>query len=166
MELEQEKVKLAGRMPTEVPRSVLGDITVAPGGTAFVRSKQSISKAIYRERQTINGFPHKPKVFEDILRILPQLKVTSDGQPYLVLNDTVDDAKRLLIFMSQHGREVLSGCTSWYVDASCTLFTQIVFGPDCSGQGFSVSLRTATEQRKGDIPAPGQLPQEGDGPAA
>ncbi len=139
MELEQEKVKLAGRMPTEVPRSVLGDITVAletnlPGGTAFMRSKQSISKAIYRERQTINGFPHKPKVFEDILRILPQLKVTSDGQPFLVLNDTVDDptpnAKRLLIFMSQHGREVLSGRTSWYVDgtfkaASCTLH------PDC-----------------------------------
>ncbi len=37
-DLEQEKVKLVGKMPTVVPRSVLGDITVAletnlPGGT-------------------------------------------------------------------------------------------------------------------------------------
>ncbi len=73
--------------------------------------------------------------------IPPQLKVTSYGQPFLVLYDrvilddpTLSNTKRLLIFMSQHGREVLSGCTSWYwyVDgtfraASCTLFTQIVF---------------------------------------
>jgi hypothetical protein len=90
------------------------------GGTAFMRFKQSISKAIHRERLAIKGFPHKPKVFEDILDIPPQLKVTSYGQPFLVLYDTVivDDltanTKRLLIFMSQHGREVLSGCTSWY----------------------------------------------------
>jgi hypothetical protein len=93
-DLEQEKVKLVGKMPTVVPRSVLGDITVAletnlPGGTAFMRSKQSISKAIHRDRLAIKGFPHKPKVFEDILDIPPQLKVTSYGQPFLVLYDTV-----------------------------------------------------------------------------
>jgi hypothetical protein len=55
-ELELEKVKLAGQMPTVGPRTVLGDITVAletnlPGGTVFMRSKQSISKAIHQERQ-------------------------------------------------------------------------------------------------------------------
>jgi hypothetical protein len=61
-EVELEKVKLAGQMPTVGPRTVLGDITVAletnlPGGTAFMRSKQSISKAIHWERQAIKGFP-------------------------------------------------------------------------------------------------------------
>jgi hypothetical protein len=103
-----------------------------------MRSKQSISKAIHRERRAIKGFPLKPTVFEDLVDLPPQLKVTSDGQPFIILNDTVivDDptpnAKRLLLFMSPHGREVLSGCSSWYVDgtfkaASNTLFSQIVF---------------------------------------
>jgi hypothetical protein len=61
-ELEQEKVKLAGHMPTVVPRTVLGDIAVAletnlPGGTAFMRSKQSISKAIHRRDKQLRAFP-------------------------------------------------------------------------------------------------------------
>ncbi len=49
-----------------------------------------------------------------------------------MVDDLTPNAKCLLLFMSQHGREVLSACTSWYADgtfkaASNTLFTQIVF---------------------------------------
>ncbi len=54
------------------------------------------------------------------------------------MNDTVipDNpapiAHRILVFLSQHGKEVLAGCKSWYIDgifksADYTLFSQIVF---------------------------------------
>jgi hypothetical protein len=71
------------------------------------------------------------------LESLPiQLTRTTDQLPFPILNHTImhrDDtpmAKRLLIFMSESGRDVLASCTSWYVDgtfklASNTLFSQI-----------------------------------------
>jgi hypothetical protein len=77
-------------------------------------------------------------MFDDLLEIPEQFSKTADGQQFLVLNDTVipdnpaPSAPRILAFLSQHGKEVLAGCKSWYIDgtfksAENTLFSQIVF---------------------------------------
>jgi hypothetical protein len=120
-----------------------------PGMLAFMRSGQNLSKAIQRERSNAKGYPKKPKSFDDVATIPDHLSATGDGQPFVLLNDTVipDDpspnAKRLLVFMSQTGKEVLASCTSWYVDgtfkpANETLFAQIVFVVGLTAMGKAV----------------------------
>ena len=65
-----------------------------------------------------------------------QLSTTSSGQPFLVLNDTVipdnptPNAKRMLIFMSQDGRDTLASCSHWYTDGTfkvCFGIKKIIF---------------------------------------
>jgi hypothetical protein len=73
-----------------------------------------------------------------LLDIPEQFSKTAHGQQFLALNDTVipdnpaPNAPRILVFLSQHGKEALTGCTSWYIDGTFkstdnTLFSQIVF---------------------------------------
>jgi hypothetical protein len=75
--------------------------------------------------------------------------VIHDGQPFDLLNDTffpkdpIPNTKRIIIFMSPCGRDMLAGCCSWYVDgtfepASKTYFYQIVFVVGLSGLEKSV----------------------------
>ena len=75
-----------------------------------------------------------------------KLANTADDKPFLFFNDTVIEndlspvPKRLLIFMSLIGREMLANSTTWYVDgtfksASHTLFTQIMMILVKSGTG-------------------------------
>jgi hypothetical protein len=64
--------------------------------------------------------------------------VTTVEHSFLVRNDTViavnpsPDAKCLLVFMSQHGKEMLANCSRGYLDGTFkldvrTLFSRIVF---------------------------------------
>ncbi len=83
---------------------------------------------------------------DDLALVPPHLSTTADGQKFLLLNDTVipedptPSAKRILIFMSEFGRDILAGCSSWYVDgtfksAGGTLFTQILLVIGLSSTG-------------------------------
>ena len=84
----------------------------------------------------IKGYPKKPKTYDDMATVPVQLSTTSSGQPFLVLNDTVipdnptPNAKRMLIFMSQDGRDTLASCSHWYIDGSfkvCFGIKKIIF---------------------------------------
>jgi hypothetical protein len=139
----EEKIKMAAQNPTVSPRTVLGYISVTldnrlAGGTSYMRSKQTINVAIHRQQYTAKGYVSKPKKYDDLTNIPQQLKEINDGCSSLVLNDTViaedssSNAKRILVFLSQHGKEMLSNCSYWYMDrtfksAASTFFSQIVF---------------------------------------
>jgi hypothetical protein len=108
------------------------------GGTAFMRNKQSLSRAIQRKRVSMKGYPSRPKTFDDLELIPSNLMRTTDDQPFLILNetiihgDTTPGAKRILVFMSQTGRDILGRCTNWFVDgtfksAAHTLFSQVIY---------------------------------------
>jgi hypothetical protein len=142
-EIEEDKVKVAAVVFTMSPRTIMGEIAVnlehsINGGTSFMRSRHNICQAVRRKRSSAKGFLPKPRSYDDLEVLPPLLTRTTDDQPFLVLNDTVVagdttlGSKRLLIFMSQHGKEVMATCSSWFVDgtfkaASNTLFTQIFF---------------------------------------
>jgi hypothetical protein len=114
-----------------------------------MRSSSTLSKAIQRKRMEVKGFPKKPKSFEDLALVPPHLSTTTDNQKFLLLNDTVipkdpnPNAKRLLVFMSEFGRDILAGCSTWYIDgtfksAGGTLFTQILLVIGLSPTGKAV----------------------------
>jgi hypothetical protein len=119
----------------------LGDIAATlenniSGSTAFMKKPTTIARAIQRKRQQDKRFPKKPQTFDDIKSLPAHLTETSDRQKFLVLNDTVypnnpsPNAKRLLVFMSEVGRDILVKSDTWYCDgtfqaAASTLFAQI-----------------------------------------
>ncbi len=123
------------------PRTIMGGITVKleqniTGGTSFMRSRHNICQAVRYKRSSVKNFTTKPSSYDDLEVMPPLLTRTTDDQPFLVLNDTmvtgktIPESKRLLIFMSQHGKEVMASCPSWFVDGTFkaafnTLFTQI-----------------------------------------
>ncbi len=124
--MENEKIQVSDNIPSMAPLTILGEIAVnleekMADGTAFMLSKQSITKAIHRKRLSVKGFLSRPKTFDDLESLPSQLMKTTDNMPFLMLNDTVvtgdptPRAKRLLIFMSQPGRDMLASCMSWYV---------------------------------------------------
>jgi hypothetical protein len=63
-------------------------------------------------------------MFDDLLDIPKQFSKTADGQQFLVLNDAVipdnlsPSAHRILVFLSQHGKEMLASCKCWYIDGT------------------------------------------------
>jgi hypothetical protein len=106
------------------------------GSTAFMKKPRTIARAIQRKRQQVKGFPKKPKTFDDLKSLPAHLTETSDHQKFLILNDTVypndpsPNAKRVLVFMSEIGRDILLESEAWYCDgtfqaAASTLFSQI-----------------------------------------
>jgi hypothetical protein len=122
-EVEQENIAAAALLPTVAPRSVLGAIAVnlktsMPGTSGFISSCHTINQAIHKARKQLKGYTPKNKMFDDLLEIPGQFSKTADGQQFLVLNDTVipdnpaPSAPRILVFLSQHGKEVLAGCKS------------------------------------------------------
>jgi hypothetical protein len=101
-----------------------------------MRSHRTIARAIQRKRNAAKGYPKKPKTYDDMATIPQHLTETSDKLPFLVLNETVIPnntalgAKRLLVYMSDMGKEILASCNQWYCDgtfksATGTLFTQV-----------------------------------------
>jgi hypothetical protein len=101
-----------------------------------MRSHRTIARAIQRKRNAAKGYPKKPKTYDDMATIPQHLTETSDKLPFLVLNETVipnntaPGAKRLLVYMSDMGKEILASCNQWYCDgtfksATGTLFTQV-----------------------------------------
>jgi hypothetical protein len=123
--------------------------TNMPGSSAFMRSSQNLKKAIQRERSKKKGYPQKAKTYQDLSKIPDHLTITADGKPFLILNepvnreDTSSDGKKILVFMSKTGKEILAGCSSWYVDgtfkpATETLFSQIVFVVGLTGMGKAI----------------------------
>jgi hypothetical protein len=144
-EVEQENIAAAALLSTVAPpRLILGASAVnletsMPGTSGFISNRHTINQAIHKACTQLKGYPPpKPKKFDDLLEIPKQFSKTADGQQFLVLNDTVipdnlaPSAPRILVFLSQHGKEVLAGCKSWYIDgtfksADKTLFIQIVF---------------------------------------
>jgi hypothetical protein len=91
---------------------------------AYMKKPKTLAKAIQRKRVLIKGFPKKPKTFDDLATIPTHLQETFDGQQFLVLNDTViqndpsPNAKRLLVYMSETGRDTLLKATTWFCDGT------------------------------------------------
>jgi len=103
-----------------------------------MRSKQNLNKALQRQRNKDKGYPQKHRTYEDVAAVPQHLSTTADRKTFILLNDKLNpedpssDAKRIIVFMSQSGKEILAGCTKWYVDGTFelalqTLFKQIVF---------------------------------------
>jgi hypothetical protein len=80
------------------------------GGTSFMQSRHNICQAVQCKRSLVKGFPPKPSSYDDLEVMPPLLTRTTDDQPFLVLNNTMvtgnttPGSKKLLIFMSQHGK--------------------------------------------------------------
>jgi hypothetical protein len=100
--------------------------------------RNTINQAIHKRRKLLKGYPPKAKIFEDLVDIPDQFSKTADGNAFLVLNDTVipanniPNAPRILVFISNAGKEVLASCETWYIDgtfkaAENTLFSQVKF---------------------------------------
>lgn len=94
----------------------------------------------------VKGYPKKAKNYDDLAVIPPQLSMTADKKQFLIFNEKVveHDAsphpKRILLFMSEMGRDILANSYQWYVDgtfksASCTLFKQVLMILVKSGTG-------------------------------
>jgi hypothetical protein len=153
-EVEKENITAAALLPTVAPRSILGAISVSleskmPGSSAFISHRQNINQAIHKQRKLLKGYPSQAKDFEDLINIPDQFSTTADKKPFLVLNDSVipnnpiPKAPRILVFMSDVGKEVLAGCKSWYVDGTFkpavnTLFSQVVFIVGLTGMDKAV----------------------------
>jgi hypothetical protein len=90
-----------------------------------MRSKQTINVAINRQRYTAKGYISKPKTYDNLANIPQQLKETNNGCPFLVLNDTViaedssPNAKQILVFLSQHGKEMQQLVCGLNIQVSC-----------------------------------------------
>jgi hypothetical protein len=142
-EVEIENIAAAALLPTVTPRTILGAISSnleanLPGTSAFISNRNAINQAVHKKRKLLKGYPPKAKVFEDLVNIPEHFSKTADGKPFLVLNDTVipgnsiPNAPRILVFISDAGKEVLASCETWYIDgtfkaAENTLFSQVVF---------------------------------------
>jgi hypothetical protein len=140
-DVEDEKIKVAAIVPSIAPRTILGEISVnleetMACGTALMRSKQSITKAVHRKALSVKGYLPRPKTFVDLESLPSQLTKTTDQLPFLVLNDTIMPSmtppwpRDSSSFMGKSGRDVLASCMSWYMDgtfksASNTLFSQV-----------------------------------------
>ncbi len=66
--MEDEKIKVGAIVPSIAPRTILGEISLnleetMAGGTAFIWSKQSITKAVHRKRLSVKGYQPRPKTF-------------------------------------------------------------------------------------------------------
>jgi hypothetical protein len=128
-QIEAMKVNAAATTSTTVPRTVVSEITAAvassaPGATAYIRSKSALSRAIQRRRVKEMGYPERPKSYVDLAIVPDRLMETADHKSFLILNDTVirnnplEDGKRLLVFMSETGRDILAQSTTWYCDGT------------------------------------------------
>jgi len=151
-QIEKNKIAAAATLPNAAPRTVFGDITAtvmntAPGSTSFIKSKGALAKKLQRDRVAAKGYPKKPKSFDDLKDIPPQLTKTHCKESFLILNDTVQPdstepgAKRLLVYMSETGKEVLAKSEVWYTDGtfkaiSGTIFSQVfmVLGQSAVGK--------------------------------
>jgi hypothetical protein len=149
--VEREQLAIAASMPTVAPRTVLGEIATqlgnhSEGSTAFMRSSQALARDLQRKRLKLKGYPMKPKSFDDMITIPKRLTETAEGEPFLVLNDTVEEkenSKRILVFMSKFGRDTLATCSCWHIDgtfkaAASTLYAQIIFIIGLSSSGRAV----------------------------
>jgi hypothetical protein len=115
-----------------------------------MRAPKTLARAIQRKRAAVKGYPKKPKSFDEMVNIPGHLTETSDKSPFLILNDTVvpnnsvPNAKRLLVFMSNVGRDILASSTHWYCDgtfksSAATLFSQVNTNYDffnCNASSF------------------------------
>jgi hypothetical protein len=74
--------------------------------------------AIQQERHDVKRYTQKTKTCDDLVNISRQLWATTDGCPFLVLNVTMiadnlsPNAKRFMVFMGWHGKEMLKNCSS------------------------------------------------------
>ena len=142
-EIVANNIASAAKMPTVTPRTVLGEISMnveanLSGTSSFLPPRNTMRQALLRARKKANGVPPKPKTVEDLIEIPERFSTTADGQRFLLHNSTADpnneapNAARIMVYMSDHGRDVLAGCKTWFVDgtfksAANTLFTQVVF---------------------------------------
>lgn len=85
----------------------------------------------------MKGYPPKAKTYDDLAMVPPQLSTTADKKEFLFFNEKVVETdasphpKRILLFMSEMGRDLLANSQQWYVDgtfksAACTLFKQVL----------------------------------------
>jgi hypothetical protein len=139
-EAENEKIKVADIVSTMYPRNILGEIVVAleknlagdsggPGEEPGWWSKQILST----QAMVICG----PGSYATSVHTDHRGPAFSHPQRHVVTGNTLPQSKRLLVYMSQLGKEVMASCTSWYVDGTFkatanTLFTEV----------HSISIRT------------------------
>ena len=141
--VKEAKIRGAANLPTVAPRAVFADITGTvtaelKDSAAYIRKSSTIARAIQRKRIAEKGYPPIPKIYSSLDNITEKLSSTMDGSRFLVYNgktipdNPYEDAKRLMMFMSEEGRDTLASCEQWFVDgtfksAPSPLFTQVHF---------------------------------------
>ena len=105
--------------------------TEVPCGLGFMSKSGAFKRAVQRKRKATTGCPNKPTCWEN-MNVPPQLKVTNDKKPFLILDKVLDPntSEKILGFASPAGLQVLRDSPQWSGDgtfeiARFTLFTQI-----------------------------------------
>ena len=104
-------------------RKVLADITTKvqiTEGTSMgsIGKKESIMRTIRYYKQKNDGKPADPKKAEDIFNMPDKFRMTSDNSVFLRASGLIgeDESMVYLIYMSDHGKHLLSTYTSWCGD--------------------------------------------------
>jgi hypothetical protein len=151
--VETKNIAAAALLPTVTPCTILGAISSnldanMPGTSAYISNRNAINQAVHKKRKLLKSYPPKAKVYEDLVNIPVNFSKTADIEN-LVLNDTaipansIPNAPRILVFISDAGKEVLTSCETWYIDGTFkaavnTLLTQVVFIMDLTGMDRAI----------------------------
>lgn len=123
-------INVIAKIKTQIERSEV------PEATTSMRKKRALSMAIRRERTKVHGGNSvKVTSLEDIKEKFPdKFKRTSTGDQFLHYCEYLDPENKkqlMIIFMSDHGKWVLSHAEELYVDGTfgtkCENFAQIYF---------------------------------------
>ena len=134
--LEVNHVKRAAESSDLPPRSVLKDIANEMNSkelTNFMTKKETITRKIRREKARSLQRPPLPKRYEEYFNIPDKYSQTSDGKQFLqsVRWTDGDDSKVLLLFMSDHGKQILKTYNTWQMDGTFSacpeMFYQVFF---------------------------------------
>jgi len=79
-----------------------------------MRKPKTVARAIQRGRSKVQGLPKKAKNYDDLVEIPKALSETTEKTPFLFYNKTAVDndasrhPRRILLFMSETGRQVIN----------------------------------------------------------
>lgn len=112
----------------EPPRRIVQDAVAGIGEEAAtkVRSNTNLTAMVNRKRRHGEAFPPPPHgrlAFE----IPPNLRVTNNGQPFLLHDSGPEDADRLLIFAAPRMVQLLRDYEEWFVDGTFKVSPEIFY---------------------------------------
>ena len=144
--LESAAIENAKANPSIPPRTIIKDLATSmniagPYVTAQMANKETISRRIRAARSKQNARPALPKSVEDYFNLPDQFTLATDGTKFLACVDFVvqDKSKAFLLFISDHGKEVLKTYEVIQCDGTFSTtpdgFEQVYFICGCSPSG-------------------------------